>query len=130
LNCILIYIKNNKQLGDTIYDLFKNENIINILNYYYNEPNKNGYNSEKNEFFSLLSFLIKNNYMKYLNNANNNNSYCKEFVYENNYFNKLYLLIINNIYNQFQELQKNSNSHLCLLIANTLNLLIPKLYEY
>lgn len=68
--------------------------------------------------------------MKYLNNANNNNSYCKEFVYENNYFNKLYLLIINNIYNQFQELQKNSNNHLCLLIANTLNLLIPKLYEY
>lgn len=131
LHCLLIYIKNNKQLGDAINDLFKNENIINILNYYYNEPNKNGYDSEKNEFFSLLSLIIENNYMKYLNNANNNNiNYCKEFVYENNYFNKLYLLIINNIYNQFQELQKNSNSHLCLLIANTLNLLIPKLYKY
>ena len=125
--CIMIYLKGNKQLTDTIYDLFKKENIKNILNYYCDEKN----DSNNNEFFNLMVFLVKNNYKKYISNYNNSNlSYCKEFIYENNFFNKLFLLILNNIYNQFEEFQKNTNNKLCLLIANTLNLLIPKLYKY
>ena len=130
LPCILADLKTNKQLMDILHDLFKKENITNILGYFC--ENKNKKKSEKNKFYKILSFLIKNNYKKYINNLNNNNNlnYIKEFIYENNYFNKLFLLIMNNIYSIYEEIEKNVNSDLYLLIADILNLLIPKLYKY
>ena len=124
--CLLLYLKVNKELTDILLELFKKENIINILEYYY-EDNKN----EKNILYKLLCLLVKNNYKKYLSNLTNNNlSYVKEFVYENNFFNKLFLLILNNIFSKFEEIEKPGNSNLCILIADTLNLLIPKIYKY
>ena len=87
---------------------------------------------KNNRFYKFLTILLKNNYKKYINNHNNNNNlyYCKEFIYENNYFNKLFLSILNSIFGQFQEMQKHSNSNICIFIAKTINLLIPKLYKY
>ena len=131
LPCILIHLKTNKQLSDALTDLFKKENLINILNYYCVEKNINENDSKDNKFYKFLTLLLKNNYKKYISNYNNNNlNYCKEFVYENNYYNKLFLLILNNIFSQFQELYKHSNTKLCILIAKTIKLLIPKLYKY
>ena len=129
LPCILEDLKTNKILMDIFHDLFKNENIINILGYYCED--KKNQKSEKNKFYKVLSLLVKNNYKKYLNNINNSNlNYTKEFIYENNFFNKIFLLILNNIYSIFQEKDKIVNHDLYLFIANTLNLLIPKVYKY
>ena len=144
LKCIFLCPKNNKPLIDTVFDLFKKESIINILNYYCNENNEHEKfdKKKKNKFYKLLLFFVKNNYKKYTNNINinmnisNNNSLnpynIKELVYENNIYNKLFLLILNNIFSQMPELQKssNDNNNLLLLISNTLILLIPKLYKY
>ena len=144
LKCIFLCPKNNKPLIDTVFDLFKKESIINILNYYCNENNEHEKfdKKKKNKFYKLLFFFVKNNYKKYTNNINinmnnsNNNSLnpynIKELVYENNIYNKLFLLILNNIFSQIPELQKssNDNNNLLLLISNTLILLIPKLYKY
>ena len=145
LKCIFLSPKNNKPLIDTVSDLFKKENIINILNYYCNENNEHEKfdKKKKNKFYKLLHFFVKNNHRKYsnyntntnLNNSINTNftSYCiKELVYENNIYNKLFLLILNNIFSQMPELQKssNDNNNILLLISNTLILLIPKLYKY
>ena len=144
LKCIFLCPKNNKPLIDTVFDLFKKESIINILNYYCNENNEHEKfdKKKKNKFYKLLLFFVKNNYKKYTNNINinmnisNNNSLnpynIKELVYENNIYNKLFLLILNNIFSQIPELQKssNDNNNLLLLISNTLILLIPKLYKY
>jgi hypothetical protein len=117
---------------EALIDLFKKDNIVNILNYYCVEKKKNENSTKDNRLYKFLTILLKNNYKKYINNHNNNNNlhYCKEFIYENNYFNKLFLLILNNIFAQFQEIQKESNSNICILIAKTINLLIPKLYKY
>jgi hypothetical protein len=132
VSCILIHLKTNKQLMEALIDLFKKDNIVNILNYYCVEKKKNENSTKDNRLYKFLTILLKNNYKKYINNHNNNNNlhYCKEFIYENNYFNKLFLLILNNIFAQFQEIQKESNSNICILIAKTINLLIPKLYKY
>ena len=145
LKCIFLCPKNNKPLIDTVFDLFKKESIVNILNYYCNENNEHEKfdKKKKNKFYKLLLFFVKNNYKKYTNNINmnlnnsiNNNNlttyYSKELVYENNIYNKLFLLILNNIFSQMPELQKssNDNNNLLLLISNTLILLIPKLYKY
>ena len=141
LKCIFLRHKYTKPLIDVIFDLFKRENIIDILIYYSTEKNEleKFYNKKKNKLYKLLHFFAKNNYKKYINNLNlnlnyiNNNtnaSYNKEFIYENNIYNKLFLSILNNIIAQMEEIQKPSNNELCLLIANTLYLLIPKLYKY
>ena len=132
VSCILINLKTNKQLMEALFDLFKKENIINILNYYCVENKKIENSTKNNRFYKFLTILLKNNYKKYINNHNNNNNlyYCKEFIYENNYFNKLFLSILNSIFGQFQEMQKHSNSNICIFIAKTINLLIPKLYKY
>ena len=142
LKCIFLFPK-NKQLIDTVFDLIKKENIINILNYYCNEKNEHEKfcKRKKNKLYKLLHFFVKNNYKKYINNininlisSNNNNNinafYNKELIYENNIYNKLFVLILNNIFSQMEELQKSSYNELCLLISNTLILLIPKLYKY
>ena len=124
--CLLSYLKGNKELTDALLDLFKKENIVNILGNY-NESNK----KEKNDLYKILCLLVKNNYKKYINNFSNNNlSYIKEFIYENNFFNKLFLLVLNNIFSQFEEIEKPVNSNFFILIADTLNLLIPKIYKY
>ena len=141
LKCIFIYHKANKQIIDTIVlELFKKENILNILKYYTKEDNENEkfYKEKKNKFYKLLHFLIKSNYKKYINNQNisistsssNNFNNNKEFIYENNIYNKLFLFILNNIFSEITEIQKIENNKLSLLIANTLQLLIPKLYKY
>ena len=124
--CLLSYLKGNKELTDALLDLFKKENIVNILGNN-NESNK----KEKNDLYKILCLLVKNNYKKYINNFSNNNlSYIKEFIYENNFFNKLFLLVLNNIFSQFEEIEKPVNSNFFILIADTLNLLIPKIYKY
>ena len=143
LKCIFLSHKYTKPLIDVIFDLFKKENIIDILKYYCKENNEleKFYIKKKNKLYKLMHFFVKNNYKKYINNlninlgyiSNTNNingSYIKEFIYENNIYNKLFLSILNNIISQIEEIQKPSNNELCLLIANTLYLLIPKLYKY
>ena len=133
LPCILPFLKGNKILMDALQDLFKKDNILNILSYYC-DKNKNKAQKvhKKNKFYKLMSLLIKYNYKKYINFGNNTNNlnYFKELVYENNYFNKIFLLILNNIFSQLEEIKKSSNSDLCILIAETLYLLIPKIYKY
>ena len=141
LRCIFPFPKMNKQITDIVFDIFKKENILNVLGYYCNE--KNEYEKfdkkKKNKFYKLLHFFIKNNYKKYMynlniniNNSNNNINayYNKEFVFDNNIYNKLFLLILNNIICSMDELQKSSNNNLCLLVANSLNLLIPKIFKF
>ena len=128
--CINPYIKGNKILMDAFQDLFKKEYIINILNYYYDKNNINENKTKNNKFYKILTLLIKYNYKKYINNFNNNNLNIKEFIYENNYFNKIFSLILNNIFSQLEEILKSDNSEICLLLADTLNLLIPKIYKY
>ena len=141
LKCIFLRHKYTKPLIDVIFDLFKKENIIDILTYYCKERNdlEKFYIKKKNKFYQLLHFFAKNNYKKYINNLNinlnyisnnPNSSYNKEFIYENNIYNKLFLSILNNIIAQIEEIQKPTNNELCLLLANTLYLLIPKLYKY
>ena len=141
LKCIFLRHKYTKPLIDVIFDLFKKENIMDILIYYCKEENKleKFYIKKKNKFYKLLHFFAKNNYKKYINNLNinlnyisnnSNTSYIKEFIYENNIYNKLFLSILNNIIAQIEEIQKPSNSERCILIANTLYLLMPKLYKY
>ena len=143
LKCIFLSHKYTKPLIDVIFDLFKKENIIDILKYYCKENNEleKFYIKKKNKLYKLMHFFVKNNYKKYINNLNinlgyisntnnMNGSYIKEFIYENNIYNKLFLSILNNIISQIEEIQKPSNNELCLLIANTLYLLIPKLYKY
>ena len=142
LKCIFLYQKLNKQLIDSIFDLFKKESIINILKYYCRENNEleKFYIKKKNKLYKLFHFFIKNNYKKYINNYNINISNSsgnnlamynnKEFVFENNIYNKLFLLILNNIFSQMEELQKTLNNEILLLLSNTLCLLIPKLYKY
>ena len=141
LKCIFLRHKYTKQLIDVIFDLFKKENIMNILTYYCKEENEleKFCIKKKNKLYKLLHFFAKNNYKKYINNLNINISYIsnningcynKEFIYENNIYNKLLLLILNNIISKIEEIQNPSYNDLCLLIANTLYLLIPKLYKY
>ena len=141
LKCIFLRHKYTKPLIDVIFDLFKKENIIDILTYYCKEKNEleKFYIKKKNKLYTLLHFFAKNNYKKYISNLNinlnyiSNNpnaSYNKEFIYENNIYNKLFLSILNNIIAQIEEIQKPTNNELCLLLANTLYLLIPKLYKY
>ena len=141
LKCIFLRHKYTKPLIDVIFDLFKKESIIDILTYYCKERNdlEKFYIKKKNKFYQLLHFFAKNNYKKYINNLNinlnyisnnPNSSYNKEFIYENNIYNKLFLSILNNIIAQIEEIQKPTNNELCLLLANTLYLLIPKLYKY
>ena len=127
---IMPYLKGNKQLMDAFQDLFKKENIINLLNYYYDKNSINENKTKKNKFYKILTLLIKYNYKKYINNFNNNNLNIKEFVYENNYFNKIFVLILNNIFSQLEEILNPTNNQICLLLADTLNLLIPKIYKY
>ena len=139
LKCIFLSHKYTKPLIDVIFELIKKENIIDILKYYCKENNEleKFYIKKKNKLYKLMHFFVKNNYKKYINNLNINlgyisinGSYIKEFIYENNIYNKLFLSILNNIISQIEEIQKPSNNELCLLIANTLYLLIPKLYKY
>ena len=141
LKCIFLYHKLNKQLIDSIFELFKKESIKNILNYYSKENNEleKFYVKKKNKLYKLFHFFVKNNYKKYINNLNINISNSssnitlynnKEFIFENNIYNKLFLLILNNIFSQMEELQKTLNNEVLLLISNTLCLLIPKLYKY
>ena len=47
VSCILINLKTNKQLMEALFDLFKKENIINILNYYCVEDKKNENGTKK-----------------------------------------------------------------------------------
>ena len=141
LHCIFLFPKMNKQITDIMFDILKKENILSILGYYCKE--KNEYEKfdkkKKNKFYKLLHFFIKNNYKKYsfnlninINSSNNNiiANFNKELVFDNNIYNKLFLLILNNIISAMDELQKSSNNNLCLLIANSLILLIPKIYKY
>ena len=129
---IMPYLKGNKILSESFYDLFKKENIINILGYFCDKKNKNEKKTKNNKFYKIITLLMKNNYKKYINNLNNNNNlgYIKEFIYENNYYNKIFLLILNNIFSQLEEIIKPINSDICLLLADILNLLIPKIYKY
>ena len=138
-HCIFFYQKINKQLIDSVFDLFKKESISNILNYYCKENNEHEqfYKKKKNKLYKLLHFFVKNNYKKYISNINNISNSCnniggynKELIFENNIYNKLFILLLNNIFFQIDELQKSSNSNICLLIANSLLLLIPKIYKY
>ena len=130
-HCIFFCQKISSKLVDTVFDLFKKENIDSILSYYCSEKNEyeKFYRQKKNKLYKLMHFFVKNNFKKYINNISINNS-TKELVFENNIYNKLFLLILNNIISQIDEFQKPSNSNICLLIANTLLLLIPKLYKY
>ena len=141
LHCIFLFPKMNKQITDIMFDILKKENILSILGYYCKE--KNEYEKfdkkKKNKFYKLLHFFIKNNYKKYsfnlninINSSNNNiiANFNKELAFDNNIYNKLFLLILNNIISAMDELQKSSNNNLCLSIANSLILLIPKIYKY
>ena len=128
--CILPFLKGNKQLMEAFQDLFKKENIINLLNYYFDKNRINENKTKNNKFYKILTLLIKHNYKKYINNFNNNNLSIKEFVFENNYFNKIFTSILNNMFSQLEEILKPGNSEICLLLADTLNLLIPKIYKY
>ena len=129
---IMPFLKGNKILSESFFDLFKRENIINILGYFYDKKLKNENKTKNNKFYKIITLLMKNNYKKYINNLNNNNNlgYVKEFIYENNYYNKIFLLILNNIFSQLEEIIKPINSDICLLLADVLNLLIPKIYKY
>jgi hypothetical protein len=40
LRCIFPFPKMNKQITDIVFDIFKKENILNILGYYCNEKNE------------------------------------------------------------------------------------------
>ena len=121
MKCIFLRHKYTKPLIDVIFDLFKKENIIDILTYYCKERNdlEKFYIKKKNKFYQLLHFFAKNNYKKYINNLNinlnyisnnPNSSYNKEFIYENNIYNKLFLSILNNIIAQIEEIQKPTNN--------------------
>ena len=130
--CFSILAKPNKQLCETLIDIFKKENIINVLKYYNN--NKNEKTKNKNELYKLLKLLMKNNYQFYNTvmkiNTNNNNSNSKEIIFEKNFFNKLFNLILNNIYSSFQESQKNFDDNLLLLLSDIFTSLLPKIFKH
>ena len=146
--CLLIIVKSNKQTLEILIDIFKKENIVNILKYYMNrnnDLNKTKYDVTKkeSEFYKLIKLLIKNNYRAYFslvkifsncfsNNSttNHKSNFNIELINENSIFHNLSFIIWDNIFSSFQENPKNFSNDILLFIAQIFKLIIPKLYKY
>ena len=61
---IMPFLKGNKILSESFFDLFKRENIINILGYFYDKKLKNENKTKNNKFYKIITLLMKINYKK------------------------------------------------------------------